>query len=119
MHTHREADAFQSKDLAALASRIEAEFGEAFRRYGARLRLVPNTWPHLLEIGEGFEINLIPEKPETWEYWGDFETCREVLRRRSWSQKRTFISSLEDTEELTRKQIRKYLDTLSSKTARA
>ena len=115
MHMHRDTKRFHCRELADLATRLEAEFQGAFRPYGARLALQPILWSHFMEIGEGFEIQICPDEPKTWGHWGDLESCVEVLRRRRWSQRWVFLRSLEDTEAWARSELKQYLTQLESK----
>ena len=76
-------------------------------------------WPfsqtsgHTLErLAKALRSTWIQTFPDTWDHWGNFESCIEVLRRGRWSQKWRFVRSLEETEAWTRKEIQQYLNSL-------
>lgn len=111
---HKDTKHFWSRELAEVAARLEAEFQSAFRPYGVRLVLQPHQFSHLWEIGEGFELQLHPDHPKSWNYWGDFESCVEVLRRRRWSRGLVLVTSLENVEVWARTELGHYLTKLRS-----
>ena len=112
IHLHKDVKRFHSQDLEELAFRLGSELGHLFRPFGANLVIQPISWTHLMEIGEGFEINLRPVNPDSWSHWGDFESCIEVFRRSRWTKDWRNLISIEDVERWARTEIETYYSML-------
>ena len=66
MAVHMDKKRFCSSELANLASNVGSEFHDAFQAYGATLKVAPHGFSRLFEVGEGFELWLAPNDPDTW-----------------------------------------------------
>jgi hypothetical protein len=71
--------------LAEQAAAAEAEYGPSFEEHGASFRVAPIRISHLLEVGDGVELELLPRDPGKWEWWGEFESELEIRQRRRFS----------------------------------
>ncbi len=109
---HTDLKRFTSAEVAAFAARLEEEFRTRFRAYGTDLKIAPHGFSHLSTVGEGFELQLHPDDPGTWDHWGDFESCIEIMRRPRFSRAWAFLKRLEDVEKWARSELESYVRTL-------
>jgi hypothetical protein len=108
----RTVERFRSAWLADLARQTETEFQSAFADHGARLAVLPIQISHIGYVGEGIELALIPRDPQSWSWWGEFESDLEVRRRRRLSGKWEDTRTANDVAEWIRSGVQAYLSKL-------
>src|SRR5205809_6905009 len=69
----------------------------------------PSGFRGLQAVGEGVALDLIPDDPKTWEWWGDFESELEVRRRPRFSREWHDVKSPSETENWLRSEAHRYL----------
>ena len=105
----RHVKRFRPGPLTEVATEIEAELDDAFRPHGARLRVVPIRISHLASVGEGVALELFPDDPAAWEWWGDFESDIEVSSRARFSRAWENRLSPDEVREWLRNEAKSYL----------
>lgn len=103
---------FRDPSIAALAQELERGHGERFRPYGATLGIEPVRFSGVTTVGEGIAIELFPDDPKSWPWWGDFEADLPIRARsrlsRTWSE----VVSLHDVEDWAETQLDAYIEKL-------
>jgi hypothetical protein len=89
---------FRSSSIAALAQELESGYGERFRPYGATLGIVPASFSGVTTVGEGIALELFPDDPKVWPWWGDFEADLPIRVRSRLSRAWSDAVSLGDAE---------------------
>jgi len=110
----RQVKRFRRQELARIGAEIEAELGEAFRPYGARVRVVPIRISHLASVGEGVALELDPDDVGAWEWSGDFESDIEVGRRTRFSRQWRDQLGVDEVGAWLRKEADDYLTQLEN-----
>jgi hypothetical protein len=110
----RTASRFGSEWLRDVAETIQSEHEARFTPFGATLRVRAIKVSHLLEVGDGLQLDLDPDDAGHWPFWGDFEADLEVRRRprlmRNWRE----IYNREDVMNWARKRLDSYVAQLEA-----
>jgi len=65
-------------------------------------------------VGEGVSLDLDPDRVETWDWWGDFESYVEVGRRARFSRKWSYRLDYDGVMAWLREESKDYLAQLGA-----
>jgi ribosomal protein S5 len=99
--------------LEEVARGTEGEFARFFEEYGASLAVLPIRISHLIHVGEGLEVALVPHDPKSWTWWGEFESDLEVRRRPRFGTRWDALHTQEEVRNWLRTTVQSYKAQLS------
>lgn len=108
---------FGERSVAEVARKLEHDYGDRFRPFGATLAVRPIRISHVLSVGDGLQLALDPDDLSAWEHWGFFESDIEYRVRRRFASRWKRVKNDADLRAWMESESVKYLNTLAKRTA--